>query len=73
MSDNSVRGIRKRHAEAAIEIVDDRLARIENDARAVKDHLTIQVVGRVGDAIMEAREMIDRVFADSVDDAEDGR
>lgn len=70
MSDNSSRAVRRRHAQAALEIVEHRLLRIEQDALGATDFIAVHVVARVRDAVEDAHEMIDRVYESSTDTAE---
>lgn len=69
MSDSSPRAIRWRHAQAALDIVEDRLHRVEFEALENKDFAALQVVGRIRDAVADAHEMIEQVFAAATEDS----
>lgn len=65
MSDNSIAAVRKRHAEAALDIVDDAITRIEN-AYQVKgipmDERVMLALRVVQYGVTEAREMVQDVY-----------
>ena len=67
MSDNSIRARLRRVGLDALYAVEATLNLIEQDATNAKDPLTIQVAGRIRDALERERDRLDEAFDTSTE------